>query len=136
MKVLRSRQRIAAVGGEAVFVVHDPPDRVRAGMLTGLAIPWPVLADLDRGAYRAWGLGRARLTQIWLSPALWARYARLLAGGERLRRLGRDTLQLGGDFVVDPAGRIAYARPQRRDDRPAVGVLLRALERAARGDRS
>jgi hypothetical protein len=29
--------------------------------------------------------------------------------------------------------RIAYARPQRRDDRPPVGVLLIALERAARG---
>jgi hypothetical protein len=56
-----------------------------------------------------------------------------LAGGERLRRLGRDPLQLGGDFVVDPQGRIAYARPQRRDDRPAVGELLGALERAARG---
>jgi AhpC/TSA antioxidant enzyme len=136
VKVLHSRQRITAVGGEAVFVVHDPPDRVRAGMLAGLEVPWPVLVDLDRVAYRAWGLGRAHLTQIWLSPALWARYARLLAGGERLRRLGRDTLQLGGDFVVDPAGRIAYARPQRRDDRPPVGVLLRALERAAGGDRS
>jgi hypothetical protein len=133
VKVLHSRQRITAVGGEAVFVVHDPPDRVRAGMLAGLAVPWPVLVDLDRVAYRAWGLGRARLTQIWLSPVLWARYARLLAGGERLRRLGRDTLQLGGDFVVDPAGRIAYARPQRRDDRPPVGELLSALERAAGG---
>lgn len=136
MKVLRSRQRIAAVGGEAVFVVHDPPERVRAGILAELAVPWPVLVDLERGAYRAWGLGRARLTQIWLSPAPWVRYARLVAGGERLRRLGRDTLQLGGDFVVDPRGRIAYARPQRRDDRPPVGVLLLALERAARSDRS
>lgn len=133
MKVLHSRHRIAALDAEAVFVVHDPPERVRAGILADMAVPWPVLVDLDRGAYRAWGLGRARLADIWLSPALWARYARLLAGGERLRRLGRDTLQLGGDFVVDPGGRIAYARPQRRDDRPPVGVLLIALERAARG---
>ncbi len=116
-------------------MVHDPPERVRAGMLAELTVPWPVLVDLDRGAYRAWGLGRARPAQVWLSPALWARYARLLARGERLRLLGRDTLQLGGDFVVDPAGRIAYARPQRRDDRPPVGELLIALERAARGGR-
>jgi hypothetical protein len=133
VKVLRSRQRIAALGGEAVFVVHDPPDRVHAGILAELSVPWPVLVDLDRGAYRAWGLGRARMADIWLSPALWAQYARLLAGGERLRRLGRDTLQLGGDFVVDPRGRIAYARPQRRDDRPPVGELLGGLERAAPG---
>jgi hypothetical protein len=129
VKVLHSRRRIAAAGGEAVFVVHDPLDRVRAGMLAGLSVPWPVLV---RRAYHAWGLGRARLADIWLSPVLWARYARLLASGERLRRLGRDTLQLGGDFVVDPNGRIAFARRQRRDDRPPVGVLLAALERAAR----
>jgi hypothetical protein len=132
VKVLHSRQRIAAVDGEAVFVVHDPSDRVRAGMLAGLEVPWPVLVDLDRDAYRAWGLGRARPVDIWLSPATWARYARLLASGERLRPLGRDTLQLGGDFIIDPDGNVAYARPQRRDDRPPVGELLDALERAAR----
>ncbi len=132
MKVLHSRRRLAAADGEAVFVVHDPPDRVRAGMLAGLTVPWPVLVDLDRRAYHAWGLGRARLADLWLSPTLWARYARLLAAGERLRRLGQDTLQLGGDFVVGPGGRIAYARPQRRDDRPPVAVLLAALERADR----
>jgi hypothetical protein len=99
----------------------------------GWRSPGQFLVDLDRGAYRAWGLGRASLRQIWLSPATWARYARLLAGGERLRPLGRDTLQLGGDFVVDPDGHVAYARPQRRDDRPPVGELLEALERAGRG---
>jgi hypothetical protein len=133
VKVLHWRQRIAAADGEVVFVVHDPPDWVRAGMLAGLSVPWPVLVDLDRDAYRAWGLGRARLVDVWLFPATWARYARLLAGGERLRPLGRDTLQLGGDFVVDPDGNVAYARPQRRDDRPPVGELLEALERAGRG---
>jgi hypothetical protein len=53
--------------------------------------------------------------------------------GSGRRRLGRDTLQLGGDFVVDPQGRIGSARPQRHDDRPPVGELLGALERAARG---
>jgi hypothetical protein len=41
-----------------------------------------------------------------------------------------DTLQLGGDFVVDPAGIVVYARPQRRDDRPPVLALLGELERA------
>jgi hypothetical protein len=133
VKVLHLRRRIAAANGEAVFVVHDPPDRVRAGMLAGLEVPWPVLVDLDRDAYRAWGLGRARLVDVWLSPATWAQYARLLASGERLRPLGRDTLQLGGDFVVDPDGHVAYARPQRRDDRPPVVELLEALERARQG---
>jgi hypothetical protein len=51
---------------------------------------------------------------------------------ERLRRPGSNTLQLGGDFVADPAGIVAYSRPQRRDDRPPVVELLRALEQPAR----
>jgi hypothetical protein len=56
------------------------------------------------------------------------RYARLIAAGERPGRLGRDTRQLGGDFIVDPDGIVVYARPQRRDDRPPVGRLLRLIE--------
>jgi AhpC/TSA antioxidant enzyme len=132
VKVLHHRDRIERAGGTAVFVVHDPPARVHGGLLAGLDRPWPVLVDLDRVAYRAWGLRRATLRTVWLDPGVWARYTRLLLGGQRLRRRGRDTLQLGGDFVVDPDGVITWARPQRGDDRPLVDVLLVELERAAR----
>lgn len=120
-----------AVNGLAVFVVHDDPDLVRATMLAELDLPFPVLVDLDRSAYRDWGLGRASIPTIFLDAKVWLQYARLLVrGGERLRRAGRDPLQMGGDFVVGTDGRLVYARPQRRDDRPPVGVLLRELRRA------
>jgi hypothetical protein len=58
-------------------------------------------------------------------------YAAELARGARLRRPGTDTFQLGGDFIVVPAGVVAYSRPQQRDDRPPVGELLRELKHAA-----
>jgi AhpC/TSA antioxidant enzyme len=132
VKVLHHRDRIERAGGTAVFVVHDSPARVRAGLLAGLDLPWPVLVDLDRVAYRAWGLRRASFRTVWLDPRVWARYGLLLLGGQRLRRLGSDTLQLGGDFVVDADGVVTWARPQQADDRPPVGVLLAELERAAR----
>ena len=132
MKVLHHRDRIERAGGTAVFVVHDPPQRVRAGLLAGLDLPWPVLVDLDRVAYRAWGLRRASFRTVWLDPRVWARYGRLLLGGHRLRRLGSDTLQLGGDFVLDADGVVTWARPQHADDHPPVGVLLTELERAVR----
>jgi hypothetical protein len=61
---------------------------------------------------------------------VWRQYWRLLRSGERLRHAGRDTLQLGGDFVIGPDGRLVYSRPQEADDRPPVGVLLRTLEAA------
>lgn len=131
MKVLQRRDRLAAAGAEAVFVVHDEPAAVRAGLLDGLDVGFPVLVDLERRAYHDWRLRRASFASIWLSPPVWRQYARLLRTGERLRRTGRDTRQLGGDFVIGRDGTLAYARPQEADNRPPVGVLLAAVEQAA-----
>lgn len=130
MKVLHHQERIDQVG-TAVFVAFDAPERLRASLVHSVDVPYPVLVDRDRGAYRTWGLGRGSLLTIWGDPGVWRRYASELARGARLRRPGTDTLQLGGDFVVDGAGTVVYSRPQRRDDRPPVAELLHALERAA-----
>ena len=131
MKVLKQREELEALGARAVFVVHDEPELVRRVMLRDLEVPFPVLVDLDRVAYAAWGLRRSGAARVWLDPRVWARYAVLLMRGERVQTLGRDTLQLGGDFVVDPEGVLAYSRPQHRDDRPPTLELLRQLRAAA-----
>jgi hypothetical protein len=133
VKVLSRRERIEAAGGLVVAVVNDPPERVRAGMLHDLDLPWPVVVDLDRRAYRDWGLGRASLLRTVIAPTWIAGYARrVVGGGERVARPGRDPMQLGGDFVVDPKGIVVFAHPQRGfDDRPPAGELVRALEAAA-----
>ncbi len=128
MKVVKRQRRLESAGAAAVFVVHDEPELIRETMLADLDVPFPVLVDLDREAYTAWGLGRASLATIFLDPKVWRTYAKALGNGERLRRGGRDTLQLGGDFVVDAHGAVAYARPQRRDARPPVGELLEVVE--------
>lgn len=130
MKVVEREDRIRAVDGLTVFVVHDEPDLIRDTMLDGLDVPFPVLIDLDRTSYEAWGLRRASFSQVWLDPKVWKQYARLLLSGERLRSAGRDPRQLGGDFVVGPDGRLVYARPQERDDRPPAGELVDELERS------
>ena len=134
MKVLHQRERIDAAGS-ALFVAFDTPERLRNSLLQGLEVTYPILVDGDRRAYRAWGLERGSVLGVWGDPRVWLRYGRELASGVRLRRPGADTLQLGGDFVVDPAGTVVYARPQRRDDRPPVAELVRALERAAAAPR-
>lgn len=130
MKVVKREDRIRAVDGLAVFVVHDDPDLVSDTMLDGVDVSFPVLVDLDRRSYDDWGLARASFSEIWLDPNVWKQYARLLLGGERLRRGGRDPRQLGGDFVVGPGGRLVFARPQERDDRPPVGELVEHMERS------
>ena len=131
MKVARHEQRLAAAGATAVAVVHDEPDRVRGVLLEGTGWPYPVAIDTARASYRAWGLQRASWAGIWLDPAVWRQYAKLLGSGHRLRGSGQDPRQMGGDFVVDPAGRMAYARPQQRDDRPPAAVLTKTVEEVA-----
>lgn len=133
MKVVSRRRRLEAAGATAVFVAYDSAEALGRGMLSGVDSPYPVVVDESRRSYDAWGLTRAPWWRIWLDPNVWRQYRGLLASGERLSPLGRDTRQLGGDFVVGAAGRLVYARPQQRDDRPPVGELLDALESAAGG---
>jgi hypothetical protein len=94
-----------------------------------LALPFAVAADPDRRAYRAYGLTRGSLWQIWGPRVLW-RYATLLARGRRPQRPARgdDLSQLGGDFVIAGDGRLSYAHLSHSPaDRPPVEDLLRAL---------
>lgn len=123
-------ERIRALGADVVFLAFDPPDALRAALLEGIDLAFPLVADPERTAYRAWGLDRAAWQRIWLDPNVWRQYGRLLLEGQKLRRSGSDPLQLGGDFIVDAAGTLAYSRPQERDDRPPVNALLRVLERS------
>jgi hypothetical protein len=119
--------RLHAADATALFVVHDEPDLIRQQLLADIEAPFPMLVDRHRTAYATWGLGRAPWWRIWLDPAVWGSYARLLGSGERVRGSGKDVLQLGGDFVVAPDGSVAYSRPQQRDDRPPVGELLAVI---------
>lgn len=121
------REQIAALGAGVVFVAFDDAEQLRRKLLAGIDLVFPLGIDREREAYGGWGLRRAPAWKIWLDPAVWRQYLKLLGSGERLRGSGEDTLQLGGDFVVAANGTIAYARPQTRDDRPAIGELLTIL---------
>ena len=65
------------------------------------ALPFTVVSDADRAAYRVFGLGRGSVARVWGWRA-GLRYVGLLrdSGLRALRRPTEDTLQLGGDFVV------------------------------------
>jgi len=109
-----------------VVTFASPP--LLARFVGELALGVPMLADRDRALYAALGFGRGSVTRVWLDPRVWARYARLLASGQRVRRAREDTLQLGGDAVVDADGRLAWIyRSRGPEDRPAIAVLRRAL---------
>ena len=132
MKVLHHRERIEGADGTVLAIGFENLDR----MVRGLDWPWPVLLDEDHATYDRFGLGRAPVTEL-LKPNGWMRgYVRELRQGNvrgtLLSRPGRDVLQLGGDFVVDREGTIAFAHPSAEiDDRAPVGALVKALTDAA-----
>ena len=100
----------------------DVPDRIR------------LLADEERSLYAALGIGRGAVTAVWGRRTL-VRYARLIRAGRTYtpHDPGTDTLQLGGDVVIGPDGRIASLhRPPDPDSRPSVEELVAAV--AATGD--
>jgi hypothetical protein len=77
--------------------------------------------------YAEYGLSRS-------VAGVWGGAAAAAAAGRRLPPSGGlDIHQLGGDFVVDPDGRIAFAHYSRDNlDRPDVGVLIAAVQAARR----
>jgi peroxiredoxin len=130
IEVTRRQPDIARTGGAVLFVAYDLPSLLAAKMMRGLHVPYPVLFDADRDAYRRWGLGRTGFGAM-LSPTLNWRYLKLLLRGEPYLGSAPDMFQLGGDFVLDRDHRIAYAhRMTSGGNRAAVPVLMEELRRA------
>jgi hypothetical protein len=129
------RDRIEEFGDEAIVALvtftdatslRDYESRHDLGFLA--------LRDPDRAGYRAFGLDRGSIGRVWGLRAA-RRYAQLIRrdGFGGLRRPTEDPLQLGGDFVIDTEGRLAWGFwSEGPDDRPAVGDLVTAVGDARR----
>jgi peroxiredoxin len=92
--------------------------------------PFPVYADPDRQAYRAFELRRLPWYKLF-GPRAVVKYLKLLWEGWRLQRpQGEDVAQGGGDFLVTPAGDVRYEfRSDDPSDRPSVAALQAAVEK-------
>ncbi len=102
------------------------------GLLASPTRPLPFLIDEGRETYRAYGLGRASTATLY-GWRVWVRYRQILneRGRSALHRLTEDTHQLGGDFVIDPAGTLVYARWSRGPaDRPPASHLVAATRQS------
>jgi AhpC/TSA antioxidant enzyme len=122
--------RLNEFGDAGIALITFTRQRNLRGFRRRLGLGYPVLADETRAVYRAYGLDRGAWWQIWSVRTLRS-YGRLLRSGARLSRPTEDTRQLGGDFVVDSQGVLAYVyRSKRPDDRPAVDDLIRAVRSA------
>lgn len=127
------RDRIDELGDDAIVALVTFTDEAALrDYVARHQLGFLALRDPDRSAYRAFGLGRGSLARVWGWRAA-RRYASLIRrdGIGALRRPTEDSLQLGGDFVVDAEGRLVWGHwSEGPDDRPAVDELVAAVGRA------
>jgi hypothetical protein len=121
---------LRAAGGEVLLVCFDTPERATQ-YAREQDLPFPLLVDAERRVYRAYGLEQGSPWRFLL-PKVVLGTLRLMEGGRQLQRPHEDPLQLGGDFVVDPAGLLALAHAcQDPTDRPAPAALAAIVGRVA-----
>ena len=120
-----------ATQADVVVITFTKP-RNLAGYRRRFADPFTVTTDQARELYQAMGFGRGTVWRIWGLRAA-NRYRQLLRSGHKLERAsidstGEDTLQLGGNVVVDSEGQIAWVYHGRGpDDRPTVDEIVRQV---------
>jgi hypothetical protein len=122
---------IVRLGGEVLAVSFARPPQI-AKYLARTPLPFPLVADSSRAAYRAFGLERTSWSAI-LGFRKILGYLRLIFRGWLPRRPndGDDVLQLGGDFVLGANGCLVYVhRSATPTDRPLIEDLLRAIRSA------
>jgi AhpC/TSA antioxidant enzyme len=121
-----------ALGSEVAAASMSRPEAL-ARYFAQHPMPFPVLADPDRAAYAAFGLGRTSWARL-LRPAIVWKYSRMVLRGARVRRVpeGEDALQLGGDFLIRGDRTLRWAhRGADPTDRPTVDELLQAIRDTA-----
>jgi peroxiredoxin len=117
-----------SLGADVLAISFASPERITA-FLEQYNLTIPVLADPQRAAYSAFGLGRAPWQKL-LAPHVVGRYVKLMARGWLPSKPtpGDDVNQLGGDFVLDAQHRLVYSyRSDNPTDRPRIDELLRAV---------
>jgi peroxiredoxin len=128
--VQKAYPQFQALGTEVAAVSFAPPPRV-AAFLQEYPLPFPLLSDPTMAAYRYFSLARTSILSFFRWKVL-AHYFRLILGGWLPTKPGKgdDLLQLGGDFLLDAQGRLAYAHPsQDGGDRPTITELVEATKK-------
>jgi hypothetical protein len=119
--------------GVTVLVVGFEAARRQRGYCRNLKLgDWTCLVDESLEVYHAYGLERLPKWRTF-NPVSALKYVVFALQRKPLPRPRADVYQAGGDFVVDPAGRVALSHPGRSPhDRPTLRAILAALDGQAR----
>jgi hypothetical protein len=96
-----------------------------------MRLPFPILVDESRVAYRAAGLRSGSLLHL-LRPANFTARRRAKAAGFEQKFVGKNPFQLGGSFVFGPGDVDVLSRPSETfGDNAPVADLLAAVRQVA-----
>jgi peroxiredoxin len=129
-QLVQFRPEMAAKGLALAVVTQGAPEAARA-FCSERAPGVLCLADPERAAYRAYGLGRATVWQTFFSLAVMRSNRRLQrekGWKPELPPAGQDAMQMSATFIIGPDGRIHL--PYYYDDiadHPPAELLLRGV---------
>lgn len=122
---LRSR------GVRVLIVCFTPPALVKQ-FLAERPLPFPIVSDPQRDAYRIFELGRTSLLAFLRPRVLWGFLRYFLRGTRPKIPVDKDVLQLAGDFLLDASGRLVWSYASKHPaDRPTPNDIRGAVERLA-----
>ncbi len=121
---LRNHHADFAAEGVAVAAIGQGTPRDARRFRAQLSLPFPILSDVDRSAFAAYGLLDGTVEQVYsLTPGL--RLAGAMLRGHLPHRTVGSVRQLPGTFVIDRDGVIRTAHPGlHAADVPEIASLL------------
>ena len=129
-ELCQARPELEAHGLALVIVTQGTPDQAKA-FCADRAPGVTCLADPDRAAYTAYGLGRGSLYQTLISPNIWKSNKRLKETKGIFPEpppAGQDAFVMSGTFIIGTDGRIRL--PYYYEDiadHPPVDLLLKGI---------
>lgn len=108
----RDHEHFSVRGYRVVAIVQGDAERA-AAYRAELELPFSILADQDRSAYRAYGLIQAS-AKSFLDPKLYAGAIRALLSGALPSKPSGDPSQPPGTFIIDRGGVVRFAKPATR----------------------
>jgi peroxiredoxin len=134
---LRQDERRFLEAGANVVLIGHGDRRAAEEFRKARLVPFTFLLDPDRAAYRAYGLARGGLMQVFgPSTALPFLTANIRSETRQRGLKGGDLMQMPGTFVVDAEGVVRFAHrnrhvadsPRNHDILVAVGRIRRQAE--------
>jgi peroxiredoxin len=131
LKMVSAQDRIQKSGAEVIFVAFHDPELMMSKMLRDLDLSFVLLLDRAREAYARWGLGTGTLKALLRPGLAWAILKLMLKRPQSLGSAPPHHNQLGGDFVVDRAGKLVFVnRMKSVYDRADIDDMLAAVRSA------